>query len=53
MFAKKVLEAIPDGKGFTYRRQDEDDATWKQCKVMVDLAEMLARKTPSWPRPTG
>jgi malyl-CoA/(S)-citramalyl-CoA lyase len=22
----------------------QDDATWKQCKVMVDLAEQLARK---------
>jgi malyl-CoA/(S)-citramalyl-CoA lyase len=24
----------------------QDDATWKQCKVMVDLAEMLARRDP-------
>jgi malyl-CoA/(S)-citramalyl-CoA lyase len=24
----------------------QDDATWKQCRVMVDLAEMLARKDP-------
>jgi malyl-CoA/(S)-citramalyl-CoA lyase len=24
----------------------QDDATWKQCKVMVNLAEMLARKDP-------
>jgi malyl-CoA/(S)-citramalyl-CoA lyase len=22
----------------------QDDATWKQCKVMVELAEMLAEK---------
>jgi malyl-CoA/(S)-citramalyl-CoA lyase len=22
----------------------QDDATWKQCRVMVDLAEMLARR---------
>jgi malyl-CoA/(S)-citramalyl-CoA lyase len=22
----------------------QDDATWKQCKVMVNLAEMLAAK---------
>jgi len=22
----------------------QDDATWKQCKVMVELAEMLAAK---------
>jgi malyl-CoA/(S)-citramalyl-CoA lyase len=25
----------------------QDDATWKQCKVMVDLAEMLADKDPA------
>jgi malyl-CoA/(S)-citramalyl-CoA lyase len=24
----------------------QDDATWKQCKVMVDLAEMLAERDP-------
>jgi hypothetical protein len=24
----------------------QDDATWKQCKVMVSLAEMLAEKDP-------
>jgi malyl-CoA/(S)-citramalyl-CoA lyase len=24
----------------------QDDATWKQCRVMVDLAEMLAIKDP-------
>jgi malyl-CoA/(S)-citramalyl-CoA lyase len=24
----------------------QDDATWKQCKVMVDLAEQLAQKDP-------
>jgi malyl-CoA/(S)-citramalyl-CoA lyase len=24
----------------------QDDATWKQARVMVDLAELLARKDP-------
>jgi len=24
----------------------QDDATWKQCKVMVDLADMLAARDP-------
>jgi malyl-CoA/(S)-citramalyl-CoA lyase len=24
----------------------QDDATWKQCKVMVDLADQLAEKDP-------
>jgi malyl-CoA/(S)-citramalyl-CoA lyase len=45
LFAKKVLEAIPDGRGVhMIDGKMQDDATWKQCKVMVELAEMLARK---------
>jgi malyl-CoA/(S)-citramalyl-CoA lyase len=47
LFAKKVLEAIPDGKGVhMLDGKMQDDATWKQCKVMVDLAELLAKKDP-------
>ncbi|MFT4049789.1 MAG: CoA ester lyase [Solirubrobacterales bacterium] len=47
LFAKKVLEAIPDGKGVhMIDGKMQDDATWKQCKVMVDLAKMLAEKDP-------
>jgi malyl-CoA/(S)-citramalyl-CoA lyase len=43
LFAKKVLEAIPDGRGVhMIDGKMQDDATWKQCKVMVDLAQMLA-----------
>jgi malyl-CoA/(S)-citramalyl-CoA lyase len=46
-FAKKVIEAIPDGRGVhTIDGKMQDDATWKQCRVLVDLAEMLARKDP-------
>jgi len=46
-FAKKVLEAIPDGRGVhMIDGKMQDDATWKQCKVMVGLAEMLAAKDP-------
>ncbi len=46
-FAKKVIEAIPDGRGVhIIDGKMQDDATWKQSKVMVDLAEMLARKDP-------
>jgi malyl-CoA/(S)-citramalyl-CoA lyase len=46
-FAKKVLEAIPDGRGVhMLDGKMQDDATWKQCKVMVGLAEMLAEKDP-------
>jgi malyl-CoA/(S)-citramalyl-CoA lyase len=44
-FAKKVIAAIPDGRGVhMIDGKMQDDATWKQCKVMVNLAEMLARK---------
>jgi malyl-CoA/(S)-citramalyl-CoA lyase len=46
-FAKRVLEAIPDGRGVhMLDGKMQDDATWKQCKVMVGLAEMLAEKDP-------
>ncbi|HEY7829360.1 MAG TPA: CoA ester lyase [Solirubrobacteraceae bacterium] len=46
-FAKKVIEAIPDGRGVhMIDGKMQDDATWKQCQVMVGLAEMLARKDP-------
>ncbi len=46
-FARKVIEAIPDGRGVhMIDGKMQDDATWKQSKVMVDLAEMLARKDP-------
>ncbi|MDA0161842.1 CoA ester lyase [Solirubrobacter ginsenosidimutans] len=46
-FAKRVLEAIPDGAGVhMIDGKMQDDATWKQSKVMVDLAELLAAKDP-------
>jgi malyl-CoA/(S)-citramalyl-CoA lyase len=53
-FAKKVLDAIPDGRGVhMIDGKMQDDATWKQCKVMVNLAEMLARKDPELARAYG
>jgi len=46
-FAKKVIEAIPDGRGVhMIDGKMQDDATYKQAKVMVDLAELLAEKDP-------
>jgi malyl-CoA/(S)-citramalyl-CoA lyase len=46
-FAKKVIEAIPDGRGVhMIDGKMQDDATWKQCQVMVGLAEQLAEKDP-------
>ena len=46
-FARKVMEAIPDGRGVhMIDGKMQDDATWKQCQVMVTLAENLARRDP-------
>jgi malyl-CoA/(S)-citramalyl-CoA lyase len=46
-FARKVIEAIPDGRGVhMIDGKMQDDATWKQCRVMVDLAELIAAKDP-------
>ena len=53
-FARKVIEAIPDGRGVhMIDGKMQDDATWKQSRVMVDLAEMLAAKDPELARQYG
>jgi malyl-CoA/(S)-citramalyl-CoA lyase len=53
-FAVKVLEAIPDGRGVhMIDGKMQDDATWKQCQVMVNLAKMLARRDPELARLYG
>ena len=53
-FARRVLEAMPDGRGvLMLDGKMQDDATWKQCKVMVSLAEMLAKKDPELARAYG
>jgi malyl-CoA/(S)-citramalyl-CoA lyase len=44
-FAKKILEAMPDGSGVAMiDGKMQDDATWKQAKVMVDCAKQVATK---------
>ncbi len=46
-FAKRILEAMPDGTGVAMiDGKMQDDATWKQAKVIVDLAKLVARKDP-------
>jgi len=46
-FAKKILEAMPDGTGAVMiDGKMQDDATWKQAKVIVDLARLVAKKDP-------
>ena len=47
-FARRVIEAIPDGRGVhMIDGRMQDDATFKQCQVMVGLASMLAEKDPA------
>jgi malyl-CoA/(S)-citramalyl-CoA lyase len=46
-FARRVIEAIPDGRGVhMIDGKMQDDASWKQSKVLLDLAMMLAEKDP-------
>jgi malyl-CoA/(S)-citramalyl-CoA lyase len=44
-FAMKILAAMPDGTGAVMiDGKMQDDATWKQAKVVVDLAKIVASK---------
>ncbi len=46
-FAKKILAAMPDGTGAVMiDGKMQDDATWKQAKVIIDLARLVAAKDP-------
>ena len=48
LFAKRILEAMPDGTGAVMiDGKMQDDATWKQAKVIVDLAKLVASKDPT------
>lgn len=47
LFAKRILEAMPDGTGAVMLDgKMQDDATWKQARVIVDLATIVAQKDP-------
>ncbi len=44
-FARRILEAMPDGTGAVMvDGKMQDDATWKQAKVMVDLSDLVNAK---------
>ena len=46
-FAARIVEAMPDGTGAVMLDgKMQDDATWKQAKVIVDLAKLVAAKDP-------
>jgi malyl-CoA/(S)-citramalyl-CoA lyase len=50
-FAQKILAAMPDGSGAVMiDGKMQDDATWKQAKVLVDLAKLVAAKDPEMAR---
>lgn len=45
--AKRMIDAMPDGTGVALvDGKMLDDATWKQAKVIVDLAKQIAEKEP-------
>jgi malyl-CoA/(S)-citramalyl-CoA lyase len=47
-FALRILEAMPTGAGVAMLDgKMQDDATWKQAKVMVDLAQLVAARDPA------
>jgi len=47
-FALRILAAMPDGAGVTtIDGKMQDDATWKQAKVLVDLARLVASRDPA------
>ena len=46
-FAQKIIAAMPDGSGAVMiDGKMQDDATWKQAKVLIDLARLVAAKDP-------
>lgn len=46
-FAKRIVDAMPDGTGAVMiDGKMQDDATWKQAKVILDLAGLVADKDP-------
>jgi len=53
-FAIRILEAMPDGTGAVMiDGKMQDDATWKQAKVIVDLAKQVAEKDPELAKAYG
>jgi malyl-CoA/(S)-citramalyl-CoA lyase len=54
LFARRILEAMPDGTGAVMiDGKMQDDATWKQAKVIVDLARLVAQRDPDLARAYG
>jgi malyl-CoA/(S)-citramalyl-CoA lyase len=46
-FARRIVAAMPDGAGAVMiDGKMQDDATWKQAKVLLDLAKLVGTKDP-------
>ena len=53
-FARRILEAMPDGSGAVMiEGKMQDDATWKQARVIVDLARQVAQRDESFAQVYG
>jgi malyl-CoA/(S)-citramalyl-CoA lyase len=47
-FAARIVAAMPDGAGAVMiDGKMQDDATWKQAKVLLDLAKLVAARDPT------
>ncbi len=48
-FARRILGVMPDGSGVgMLDGKMQDDATWKQAKVLVDAADAIAARDPNY-----
>ena len=53
-FAQKIVEAMPNGAGAVMiDGKMQDDATWKQAKVLLDLARLVATRDPAMAKHYG
>jgi malyl-CoA/(S)-citramalyl-CoA lyase len=48
-WARRVIEAMPDGSGAVMiDGKMQDDATYKQCQVVFNLAQLIAERDPEY-----
>jgi malyl-CoA/(S)-citramalyl-CoA lyase len=53
-FARRILAAMPDGSGAVMiDGKMQDDATWKQARVIVELARQVAARDPDYAKAYG
>jgi malyl-CoA/(S)-citramalyl-CoA lyase len=53
-WARRVVEALPDGSGTAMiDGKMQDDATWKQCRVVLETARRIAERDPEYRRLYG